>query len=753
MSLLLDEGMMELFFVEVDTQTALLNNGIVTLEEKKFDFDLVHQLMRAAHSLKGAARVIGIDLVVTLAHALEDYFSSLQQNKIEFKEEHSDILFKAIDLLAKISGMPLKKIDNWLQENSALFDSLASMISALQHGEAPSEAPGKGIERIKEELESMEQAKDPDRVLRVTAQNLNRLMGLAGESMVESRWLQPFSDMLIRLKKKQGELSVYMDALKDQMKDYNLPESAEKTLAQMHDVVTDSQFELTNRITELDLFISRHSSLTDRLYNEVIDSRMRPFEDGIVGFPRLVRDLAKELGKKVRFEILGRTTQVDRDILEKLEAPLNHLLRNAVDHGVETPKVREMEGKPSQGTVTLEAVHKAGSLSITVSDDGKGIDYDQLKEKIKKDQLAKADIIDRLTKQELLDFLFLPGFTTTSQVTEISGRGVGLNIVQNMLQEVSGSIRVIEEPGKGVAFHMHLPLTLSVIRALTVEIAGEPYAFPLARINRAVLVPGEQIETIEGRQYFIFEEQNIGLLSAAEILGVGDDDGQRKIFPVVILKDHQDSYGIIVDDFLGERELVLQDLESRLGKVPNIAAGAFMEDGAPVLIIDVDDIINSIDSYLSGGRTPHMHLAAKKLSEVEKKRILVVDDSITVREVETRLLRNHGYEVETAVNGMDAWNALRLTTYDLIITDIDMPRMNGIELVQMIRKDPKFSDVPVMIVSYKEREKDRVLGMEAGADFYMTKSCFHDETLIEIVAQLLSNNNEDRNYTHAERGD
>ncbi len=298
-------------------------------------------------------------------------------------------------------------------------------------------------------------------------------------------------------------------------------------------------------------------------------------------------------------------------------------------------------------------------------------------------------------------------------------------------------LKTLTQNGKGMTFYMQLPLTLSVIRALLVSVAKEPYAFPLARIDQALKISQEDIEVIENRQYFKYQGKNIGIVQANQILELDEKINKTQELYVIVLSDRLNSYGVVVDRFLGERELVVHELDPNLGKVPNISSGAFMENGSPVLIIDVEDMIASIDNILSGGRLKKVRCSETESCEESLKRILIVDDSITVREVECRLLQNSGYEVETAVNGIDAWNALRLGNYDLVITDVDMPRMNGIELVKLIKSDARLKKLPVMIVSYKEGENDKILGLEAGANYYLTKSSFHDETLLNAVIDLI----------------
>ena len=573
--------------------------------------------------------------------------------------------------------------------------------------------------------------------MRVNAENLNRIMGLAGESLVEAKWLQPFADSLLKLRNHQGQLYNLLEKLQESLSDSVLDQRSEDYLGSARKKANDCRHILSDRLNELELFARRSANLSDRLYREVIASNMRPFADGVQAFPRMLRDLARQLGKQIKFEVIGKSTQVDRDILEKLEAPLTHILRNALDHGIELPEARLAAEKPAEGTIRLEAAHRGGMLSITVSDDGKGIEPEKLRQKIVTKGMVSAEMATKLTEPELMDFLFLPGFSTANQVTEISGRGVGLDIVQSMVQEVGGILRATSDPGKGMSFHLQLPLTLSVIRTLLVEISGEPYAFPLTRIDRIVMVHSSEIAIAENRQYFTLDNQNIGLVTAYQVLELTAPTHKLELLPVIIVSDRSSSYGLAVDKFLGERDLVVRPLDPRLGKVADISAAAFMEDGSPVLIIDVEDLVRSTDKLLNGVRLKKVSQTTETTESTIRKRVLVVDDSITVREVERKLLENKGYEVEIAVNGMDGWNALRTGQYDLVISDVDMPRMTGIELVSQIKNHSSLKSIPVIIVSYKDREEDRIRGLEVGADYYLTKSSFHDDTLLNAVIDLI----------------
>lgn len=763
--------MMDLFRMEVETQTGILNHSLLALETDPNAAAELEALMRAAHSIKGAARIVQVDAAVKVAHVMEDCFVAAQKGAIALEATQIDILLQGSDMLLRIGQISETQLSRWQTEHEAEIETLVAAISAIaspivqEHSltiEASAQElavipPTSIIPQPTKELVSVqatpvlretrdrEPTQQPshssdrpaDRVVRMSAENLNRLMGLAGESLVEANWLVPFADSLLKLRNRQTELSNLLEKLQELLPDEQLNQRTEEHLNATRQKANECRQLLNDRLDELELFARRSTNLSDRLYREVIASHMRPFGDVGKGFPRMMRDLARHLGKQVKFEIVGKSTKVDRDILEKLEAPLAHILRNAIAHGIESPPERLAAGKSPEGVVRLEALHRAGMLSITVSDDGRGAELELLRQKIVTKGLTSPEMAAQMTEAELMDFLFLPGFSTADAVTEISGRGVGLDVAQSMAQEVGGALRALSQPGKGMSFHLQLPVTLSVIRTLLVEISGEPYAFPLTRIERIAMVSTDAISVAENREYFTMEGQNIGLVSADQVLELREFPLNSEALPVIVISDRISRYGLVVHRFIGERDLVVRPLDSRLGKVKDISSAALLEDGSPVLIIDVEDMVRSIDHLLASGQLSKVGRHEESIVAKAHKRILVVDDSITVREMERKLLQNKGYEVEVAVNGMDGWNAVRTGHYDLILTDVDMPRMNGIELVTQIKNNPNLKSLPVIIVSYKDREEDRIRGLEAGANYYLTKSSFHDDTLLNAVTDMI----------------
>ncbi|MFM0122078.1 hybrid sensor histidine kinase/response regulator [Paraburkholderia sp. RL18-101-BIB-B] len=795
-------SLIDLFREEARTQARVLNDRLLALDRAPRDAGALEACMRAAHSLKGAARIVGVQVGVELAHAMEDCFVAAQEERALLDAAWIDELLRGVDIVARIgndedesardavgtcvaslqarmagvvphsvavrrdvappAAAPLEPARSTAAEPptasvaslpsgsssdadadpDAAFNLLADALraEATPASTAPPPAPD-GTPATTPASNSARGTSttttEPGRMLRVRADNLDRLLSLSGESLVESRWLKPFAQSMLRVKRVQRDSTRALDQLHETLADLKLDPRAQAALEEVRRLTAESQHLLAERLADLESFDRRSTHLSQQLYDAALQCRMRPFGDGTGGLARMVRDVARSLGKKVRWQLVGESTQVDRDILDLLEAPLGHMLRNALDHGIETPAVRLACGKPEEGTLTLDARHTAGALLITVSDDGAGIDLDALRASIVRKKLASDETAARLSEAELLEFLFLPGFSLRDQVTEVSGRGVGLDAVHDVVKRVRGTVRITHEPGLGTRVQLQLPLTLSVIRSLLIEVAGEPYAVPLAHVNRTLHVSRAEIELLEGHQHIAFSGRRIGVVTAHQILDTAPPADESGTVSMIVIGDGPQTYGVVVDRFLGERMLVVQPLDPRLGKIRNITGGALMENGDPVLIADVDDWRRSVERLVAGGDLKHTQHGVAHAAQRATRRVLVVDDSLTVRELERKLLATRGYDVTIAVDGMDGWNAVRGERFDLVITDIDMPRMDGIELVTLIKRDPQLQSLPVMIVSYKDREEDRRAGLNAGADYYLAKGSFHDEALLDAVRDLI----------------
>jgi two-component system, chemotaxis family, sensor histidine kinase and response regulator WspE len=746
-----DSSMMDLFREEARAAALSLSDGLVELLGDPSDSAPADRMVAAARRITGAARIVHVEPVARVGQVLEEVVTAARDGRVAPAALTLETLDEAVALLAQVVLVSDDSLPGWLEEHGAelswLGQRLHDLIQLQPAAPPPLSAPRETVPTASDGGDRAEvgivapteedkaTAPAAEAVVRVAAQSLNRLMGLAGESLVQARWLDPFSSALLKLQKQQDHLAAVLDRLAEALPVERLPDELASLVAEARRQSTLCREVAAERRREFQDHAAHAEDLNGRLYREVIASRMRPFADGAHAFPRLVRDMARQLGKRVSLVIEGQSTEVDRDILEKLEAPLTHLLRNSVDHGIELPEPRKAAGKPEAGVIRIEARHRAGMLAITVSDDGGGIDLERLRRKVVERRLMTAEMAQNLTQAELLEFLFLPGFSTAGAVTEYSGRGVGLDVVQTMVRKVGGSVRISTQLGRETSFHLQLPITLSVLRAVLVDIAGEPYAFPHNRIERLLRVPLSEIRSLEHRQFINVDGQNVGLVLAAQVLDLPITPPVGDELTMLLLSDTTGQYGLIVESIRGEQDLVVRPLDPRLGKVANISAAAILDDGSPVLIADVEDLVRSMDQFIQGNRLRGCDREEHVLGP--RKRVLVVDDSITVREVERQLLRNHGYDVAVAVDGKEGWNTVRADHFDLVISDVDMPRMNGLELVQAMRNDPALRDVPVIIVSYKEREEDRLRGLEVGANYYLTKSSFHDNTFLQAVTDLI----------------
>ncbi len=707
----------ELFQTECDTQCRALSDGLLALEKRPGDPALLESLMRAAHSLKGAARIIDLEAAVQVAHAMEDTFVAAQRQTLALDSLMIDRLLRGVDLLGRLATTPTTPTDE-----VAAFVAGTPTAEAEPAAALPAAAPALGSK-----------PDDDSRSLRVSAESLDLLLGSAGELLVASRRFRSFSNHLWHLHGHQRKTAASLEGAIAAASSGADPAPALRNLQAM--VEAGDRLVLTS-LAEFERFERNASQLSQRLYDQAQACRMTPFAHIAPSLRRAARDTARRLDREINCEIRGEGTEIDRDLLEKIEAPLLHLVRNAIDHGIETPAERIAASKPASGHLVIEASHSAGFLILRISDDGRGVKLEDLRARVVARGLTDAVTAAKLGQAELLEFLFLPGFSLRSEVTEISGRGVGLDVVQAAVREAHGTVRMSSEASRGTVFVLQLPISLSVMKALVFEIAGEPYAIPLARVERVTSVATTDIESIEGVQYVTCEPWRIGIVDGAAVLGRPVDQTARKHLNLLVLAAGDERFGVVVSRFLSEGEIVVQALDNHLGRVRDIAAAALTEDGSPMLLIDVEDFLLSVRRLAAGGPLHGITAAAAELGKAARQ-ILVVDDSLTVRELERKLLTSLGYAVEVAVDGMDGWNAVRSGRFAAVVTDVDMPRMDGIELTRLIKNDARLRDTPVIIVSYKDREEDRLRGLDAGADYYLTKGSFQDEGLARAIADVL----------------
>ena len=719
----IDAALLPLFTDEVQKQAAVIDSGLMELEKDFKSPEKIEPLMRASHSLKGAARVVGLDSIVELTHEMENCFAAAQESRIVLDGSAIDLFFECSDFIRTLSENGFSEIDK---------GPLAVLLKGLRDIEGGRAKPAHSARKPRTKAAGGKPSGGAlDSSVRVSAKSLSTLMELAAESLIENRRVEAFREAFVSVKETNEHIIRQIEFVTSTLEGIQGTGAAMMRLDQIRKSMMRLSKKIRDNTDGLDDYARKNVVISGMLYNEVLRSRMRPFSDGLQGFPRMVRDLAKSSGKKIVLEISGKDVPVDRDVLEKLDAPITHILRNACDHGIEKAEERVRSGKPETGVVKLKARHSAGLLMVSVEDDGRGIDVPAVKAKIAERHLVAPEVLAEMSREEILEFLFLPGFTTKENVSEISGRGVGLDIVQSMLREVGGSISIASEEGRWTLFVMKLPVTRSVLKSLIVKIDSQPYAFALSKVYRTLKLDEAKIAEEDGKKYVCVDDKKAFLVSAAEALGFARVESPEDPC-VVIITDKKNFYALEVEDLPSESELVVRPLHSNLGKVPGVAAASLTEEGFPILILDTDDIMKHVDKYFVRGENPDH--SGKQASSA--KRALVVDDSATVRETQKKALEKEGFVVDTAVDGADGWNSVRLCDYDIVITDMDMPRLSGVELVKKIRAGAQCADMPVMVVSYKDRAEDRQNAMDAGATDYMTKAAFQDGSFMKRVLEL-----------------
>jgi two-component system sensor histidine kinase and response regulator WspE len=746
-----DFSLFDLFRMEAEEQVRVLQSGLIELEAGAASAATLESLMRAAHSIKGAARIVGLDAIVHLTHAVEDRFVAAQHGSA-LNSAEIDRMLTATDWLARLQAVPEDEISQWFAINSGDIEAFAATFNAqaatpepatdvgapfiapLPHamsGSAAEPHPEPAAEEPEDDIfgphTQAESRGGRQRHVRIAADRFDQILAQASETMVTARNLTAHAVAFERQLRARNRA---IQTLEDPESSPDLRAAAVRDIDRLATVIHE-------HVVEFDLAARANERTAESIYRSVLAGRLRPFSDGITAASRLVRDTARDLGKRVHLQVMGEDTRVDRDILERLEAPLSHLMTNAVDHGIETPAERVAVGKPPEARLRLFARHENGRLVISVRDDGRGIYPDELRERIVVRGLCTAETAAGLSEAELLEFLFLPGFSTREQVNSVSGRGVGLNVVQSMVQEAGGSVVIQSEPGWGTVFRMTLPVTRSVIKVLRIHVEGEFYAVPLVRIDTvANLEPLVEEEDFDAPTFtpgsgpsVLAYGHRLPVVQLGSLLGLSNRPLPPGPLPMLVCSSHAGAAAFVVDRFVDELELSVRRLDPRLGKIPGVSSASLDENGLPLLILDVEDLIQTAVGRPAVTEEAHAAHAAPH--------ILIVDDSHTVREMERRLLARAGYHVTTAQNGQEAWNLLRLNDYDLLISDVDMPQMNGIELVTKVRENPRLARMPVIILSYKDREEDRRRGLDSGADFYLTKGDFQNENFRQAVVDLI----------------
>lgn len=771
--------------------------------------ELLESLMREFHTVKGAARAIQFDEIKEVAHQIEDIYHALMDGEGEVRmPDLTNLTLHALDL---VEGLLQSRVDGGVFTG---HESLRQSVQSYLKGEplnlpkagassadevvstapAPAPAPAQesaeveeGVadgadddaeegaeEGVADELEAAEAVINPepaaaesqgsaDRPSQASMQSAgdyeqltDSLLTVSGEFTVAIDALQDQRQMMRgasqRLSNMQRELGLFLGQLMDKVQQAGIEPPLER-MSELQRKIRAFTGQHAESIESLDLAESRLQFLGENLRDEVTRARLVPLSNLFSNYPRVVRDLAQELGKQCRIKITGEQTRIDRAVLEAVRAPMIQLLRNGLDHGLESAEERRAAGKPDQGSLTLSAVQLGGQIRITLEDDGRGIDMERIGRKVVDRGDTTDELWEAMTQQEREQFLFLPGFSTAKQVSATSGRGFGLDIVKVEVEKVGGMV-TLEHPENGVGsrFVVELPLTLSLTRCLMVAggnstyFGRQVYAMPLNEVGEVRRVTAADLRQVEGGEAVRVDNETLPLHDFSRMMRLTPIHQQLEDKHLLVLGRGNERRALLVDEVLDEQDVVVRTFDSRLGKLRDISGVTLLRDGGVALIVDLGDLLQSMQDNQGNSGALGNHLgngldlehAGDDVEEgADTGHILVVEDSATVREVERHMLEQAGYSVTTAVNGVDGFNKLRADNFDLIISDIDMPRMNGIEMITKIRATEKYAQIPIIVVSYKDREQDRAQAMDVGANHYVTKAAFDSGEMMEHIRELI----------------
>ena len=566
--------------------------------------------------------------------------------------------------------------------------------------------------------------------LRVPIEKLDRLAHLAPEMVVQS--LKAF-ERHTELRRLERVLS----RLRDRVREARLtPDTADVDRGAQLAEYADALDAVTRRMREFLVNFSddrvRLNLISEELRQNVIELTMLPVGSVFDSFPRAVRDLARTFKKEIDLTIRGRETELDKKIIEQISEPLIHLIRNAVDHGIETPADRERIGKLPAGQLVLSAEQQGNRILITLKDDGCGIDLRMLRAVAIQRRVAPAAEIDRWSQEQLLDLIFQPGFSTRSSATDVSGRGVGMDVVKSVVERLGGAVRVQSELDKGTTFTLNLPLSLALLRVVLLEAGEELFAMPTAAIRRILQLSAGDISQLQRGPVAEVDGENIPLTPLSTMLQVpaAPVAGRQT---VLVAEGSEGRFGILVEAVHEEQELVFKELRGPLRNQKTFTGAALLGNGDIVPILDV----NALFDLASHAPSPGVASVTQRRVTARVSRVLVVDDSLVAGELQKNILLAAGYESEIASDGVEALEALRHKEWDLVVADVDMPRMTGFELTERIRADEAFRDIPVIIVTSRDTVDDRRRGFEVGADAYVLKREFDQTQLLDTVRRLI----------------
>ncbi len=712
------QRLFQIYREECDEHIQKLNDGLLALERQPQQAP-IDEILRSAHSLKGASRMMGFNNLETLAHYLETLLTQLNRGEKEVSPPMIDALYRDIDAVTQALGALVE---------GAEPPAIDALIEDLQvaAGEKPAAEPvqthpsRKTKVRVPAGGERSPASRDGAATLssiRVQTDRLDNLMNQAGELLVTK------IEALDNLRQIEDTLDSLEEWRRRLARETHSPSF--RRIERVGDDLSRALQRLSDNTRRLEL-------LVDGVHEGVRDLRLLPLSTILEPFFRMVRDLSRDLGKQVDLVLEGTSTRLDKKILEELREPLIHLVRNSVDHGIEPPEERERKGKPACGKLTISARQEGTKILVMVKDDGKGLDPRVIAETAVKKALASAEEIQRWPDDEVLDLIFQPGFSTAAGLTEISGRGIGLDVVVERIEKLKGSIATESKPGEGVTFTLSLPLTLTTTHALLFQSGGDIFCLPTDALEKTLLLSPDDITHIEGKATVVIDGTPLAFAWLADVLNLPKiDAGKNGTLAALLLRGAKGRVVFGVEALLGEDEIVVKALGKFFGHLPQLTGGTILGKGEIALILNPNDLLRSVSHQTKA--SPALPVRAIAPGAPAKKRVLVVEDSLTTRTLEKNILEAAGFDVTTAVDGEDALIKLYEKTFDIVVSDVQMPRLDGFALTERIKKDQRFKDLPVILVTALQTDADKKRGIEAGADAYLTKAVFDQKRFLEIV--------------------
>lgn len=783
------QEILEDFLVEAFELIEQIDHDLIELEARPDDLELLNSIFRVAHTVKGSSSFLNFDVLTKLTHKMEDVLNKARHGELQITPDIMDVVLESVDKMKTLLncirdngndtaiGMDIEPIcarlaavaDGTAVQNSPTPEQSAPQAAAPEQSTPSEPAPAQAAPAQAAPQAAPSMANQPEI-------DVNSLSDAEVEAEIERLLkIRKAEDTARRAQKAQNPATP-SPAPKPAPKPATPPPAAKKVPAagganspaameQTIRVEVKRLDQLMNLSGELVLSKNRLLTIYDELQerydgeqfldklNQVANSlsiittdiqlavmktRMQPVSKVFSKFPRIVRDLSRELGKQIELEISGEETELDKSIIEEIGDPIMHMIRNSCDHGVEDPAARVAAGKSEKGVVQLKAYNEGNHIIIEIADDGKGMDPDMLKVKCIEKNLITEKEADQMSDKEALALIFKPGFSTAQKVTSVSGRGVGMDVVKTNIEKLNGIIEIDSEPGKGSVFKLKIPLTLAIMQSLLVGAQEEYYAIPLASVMETIRVPIESIYTIEGKNVLRLRDEVISLVRLADVFNVKqvfESDSQAY---VVIIGVAEAKLGVIIDTLVGQEEIVIKSMGDYLQNIPGIAGATIRGDGRVTLIVDVSSMMNLARQIKTDIKAQIESEAKKAKEKPSDYNVLIVDDSKMDRTLMQKALEPLGVSVFEATNGVEALDLLKTKDKDIdaMLIDIEMPKMDGYTLAGEIRKYSKYRNLPLIAVTSRTSKTDRLRGVEVGMTEYITKP-YSPEYLENVVRKNL----------------